>query len=139
MERPSEMALLEQLRNEGLRLRVAGDQILVEPRGALTESLRATIRANKIELLRDLAHEAICAQERRYTKVEGELQAHPERLRAFDVMDPPLAAAPGEPLSVVLAIRYGDQMLSGEVLVPRERWDLGAFIECLDTPPGRMA
>jgi hypothetical protein len=42
--------------------------------------------------------------------------------------------SPGEPVSVVLAVRHGDQILSGEVLVPRERWDLEAFLSVMEGP-----
>ena len=37
-------------------------------------------------------------------------------------------------MSVVVAVRHGDQILRGEVLVPRERWDVTIFVACLDAP-----
>lgn len=49
------MALLAQLRERGLRVVAQGDALLVEPRSALTDELRAMIRANKPQLLRELA------------------------------------------------------------------------------------
>jgi TubC N-terminal docking domain len=49
------MALLTELRSAGLRLSSRGDQLLVEPKSALTEDLRALIRGNKAVILRELA------------------------------------------------------------------------------------
>jgi hypothetical protein len=62
------------------------------------------------------------------------LRAHPERKRAFDVADAPLKAGPGAPVSVVVAVRHGEQILSGELHIPRERWDLAAFIALMESP-----
>lgn len=66
--------------------------------------------------------------------MEGELRAHPALRLAFDVADAPLQGGAGEPVSVVVAVRHGGEMVSGEVLVPRERWDLAAFVACLEAP-----
>jgi hypothetical protein len=78
--------------------------------------------------------EATTAREARQAKVEAVLLAHPEQQRAFDVVDAPLKAGPGEPISVVLAVRNGDQIISGELAIPRERWDLKAFLALMDPP-----
>jgi hypothetical protein len=48
------MELLVTLRNAGLRLRADAGRLLVEPRAALTEATRATIRINKRAILREL-------------------------------------------------------------------------------------
>lgn len=49
------MTLLAQLQGRGLRVTIQGDALLVEPRSALTDEMRAMIRANKRLLLRELA------------------------------------------------------------------------------------
>jgi len=77
-------------------------------------------------------------REARQAKVEAQLRAHPELNRAFDVAEAPLAGSPGEPVSVVIAVRHGDQILSGEVHIPRERWDLAAFLAVMDSPEGQQ-
>jgi hypothetical protein len=41
-------------------------------------------------------------------------------------------------VSVVLAVRHGEQILSGELHTPRERWGLAAFIALLDSPERRQ-
>jgi hypothetical protein len=78
--------------------------------------------------------EATAHREVRQAKVERELRAHPERQRAFDVADALLDAARGDPVSMVLAIRHGAQILSGELHIPRERWDLAAFVAVMNSP-----
>jgi hypothetical protein len=128
------MALLAELRNEGLILRAAGEQLFVEPRASLTESLRSTIRANKAVILAELADEAVRDREARRDKVESQLRANPKLRRAFDVADEPSSAGPGESVSVVLAVRHGDEILSGEVLLPHERWDLKKFLAVMESP-----
>jgi len=73
----------------------------------------------------------------RLAKVERELQGHPGHRVAFDVVDVPLAgSAEGESVSVVLAVRHGDHILSGELRVPRERWDMAAFVAVVDPSAG---
>ena len=79
--------------------------------------------------------EAAAVRESRRGKVEAELCAHPDQRYAFDVADAPLEAAPGDPVSVVLAIRHGAQLLSGEIHIPRERWGVQALIASLETSP----
>ncbi len=48
--------LLERLRTAGVRVSVEGDALIAEPRTALTDDLRAAIRAHKPELLAALTH-----------------------------------------------------------------------------------
>jgi len=86
------------------------------------------------EAVWDPPDEVTAAREARQARVEAKLLAHPELRRAFDVVDAPLTFGPGEPVSVVLAVRCGEQILSGEVLVPRERWDLRAFLAVMEAP-----
>jgi hypothetical protein len=78
--------------------------------------------------------ETTAAREARQAKVEQELQAHPEQKRAFDVADAPLNAGAGASISVVLAVRHGEQILSGELHIPRERWDFTVFIALMESP-----
>jgi hypothetical protein len=48
------------------------------------------------------------------------------------VAEPPPKAEPGEPVSIMLAVRSGADILSGELRIPRERWDVAAFIALVD-------
>jgi hypothetical protein len=68
----------------------------------------------------------------RQAKVEAALLRHPDQMRAFDVADMPLKAEPGELVSVVLAVRHGQDILSGELRIPRERWDAELFLRVID-------
>ena len=72
------------------------------------------------------------AREARRAKVVAILRTHGDQQRAFDVVDAPLEPGPGEPVSVVVAVRHGGQILSGELTVPRERWSLPAFIAFME-------
>jgi hypothetical protein len=51
------MSAVARLREAGLRLMARGDTLIVEPRSALTDELRAVIRENKPAILRELASE----------------------------------------------------------------------------------
>jgi hypothetical protein len=53
------MALLAELREQGVRLSADGETVTVRPRAALTDALRATIRMHKAAILRELAAEAV--------------------------------------------------------------------------------
>src|SRR5690242_18405735 len=98
------MGAVARLREAGLKLTARGDTLLVEPRGALTDDLRALIRANKSAILEALSAEAVALESRR-RQVEQRLRSHPELMRAFDITGAPLAPEPGPPVSVVLAVR----------------------------------
>jgi hypothetical protein len=80
------------------------------------------------------ANAAAAALERRRALVARQLEAHPELPRAFDVQGAPLL--PGEPgpaVSVVLAIRApGGGIVTGELHIPRERFDAAAFVAALE-------
>jgi len=126
---------LRALRERGLRITTDGDRLLIEPRSALTDELREAIRAEKPSILRELVAEHVLAErvlEGRRARVERQLLARPELRRSFDVADTPLTASPGEPVSVVLAVRHGEHILSGELHSPRERWDMELFLRTLD-------
>jgi len=71
---------------------------------------------------------AVRALEARRSRVEGELRAHPELRIAFEAVDAPLSAGPAKPVSVMIAVRHGEQIVSCEMRVPRERWDAAAIL-----------
>jgi hypothetical protein len=68
--------------------------------------------------MQELENEAVRARNARQDKVERDLRAHPMDRYALDLAAVPLKAAPGAPVSVVLAVRHGEQILSGEILIP---------------------
>jgi hypothetical protein len=72
------------------------------------------------------------ALEARRQRVADQLRTNPDKRVCFEVADAPLNGSPGEPVSVVLAVRHGDQILTGELHIPRERWDMKAFLTTID-------
>jgi hypothetical protein len=97
------------------------------------------VRAHKPAILEalaaaDEAARAACALEHRRVLVLRHLATRPELARAFDVQDAPLTAGePGPAVSVVLAIRApGGGIVTGELHVPRERFDAAAFVAALE-------
>jgi hypothetical protein len=100
--------------------------------GTVTPELRALIANRKGDLLAELDHTKHDGREARQTKVEAKLRTHPEMRVAFDMTDIPLEGWSGEPVSVVLAVRHGDTILSGELHIPAERWDMRAFLAVVD-------
>jgi hypothetical protein len=56
-------------------------------------------------------------------RVAGELQADPSRRYALDVQ----AGGTLEPVSVVLAIRLSDRIITGELHIPAGKWDAPLF------------
>jgi hypothetical protein len=131
------MSALARLREHGLRLHIAGEQLIVAPRSALTDELRALIRTQKRSILDELAGAFETQRAARQTKVEAELRARPELHVAFDVANADLHTGPGEPVSVVLAVRHGEHILSGELHIPRERWDMALFLRTVDSDSER--
>jgi TubC N-terminal docking domain len=131
------MSALAQLREQGLQLQVLGEQLLVAPRSALTDELRALIRAQKRSILSELAGTLEHRRTARQAKVEAELRACPQLRVAFDVVSVPLDAAPSTPVSIVVAVRHGAHILSGELHVPRERWDTVVFLRTVDAGSAR--
>ena len=68
----------------------------------------------------------------RRAKVEGRLLADKTLRVAFDVENVPLVAGPGEPVSVLLAVRTAQGVVSGALQIPRERWDPVLFAQTLE-------
>ena len=121
------MALLAQLRSAGLRLSSRGDQLLVEPKAALTGELREIIRQHKAELLCELNSVPLTAQpahEIAYQDVLTRLAAHPEVQRAFE------AYFRDDVLIVTLAIR-GVGICELSIPASRLRDNVGACGELL--------
>jgi hypothetical protein len=131
------MSALARLRDHGLRLQIAGEQLVVAPRSALTDDLRALIRSQKQRILSELAGTSDAERAARETKVAAELRTHPEMRVAFDVANVPLQTGAGEPVSVVLAVRHGEEILSGEIHIPRDRWDARAFVVVVESGSGK--
>lgn len=52
------MSPLQQLRAEGFRVTSSGGKLVVEPRSALTDATRQTIRASKAEILAEIERDA---------------------------------------------------------------------------------
>lgn len=86
--------LLHQLRQAGICLRARGDKLVVEaPEGALTDELRATLRAHKAEILALLGAAQVASLDQRVEAALAELD--PEvawRVRAFWPQIPPRPA-----------------------------------------------
>jgi hypothetical protein len=132
--------LIRQLTDAGIRLSPNGERLRVEGKpGTVTPELRALIVNRKADLLAELGHARDAARATRQAKVEAELRAHLEMQLAFDVTETPLKAGPGEPVSVVLAVRHGEHILSGELHVPRERWATAVFLRTVDPGSQRLS
>jgi len=130
----STAALIRQLADAGIRLTPHGERLRVEAKpGAVTPQLRALIANRKSDLLAELDHAQHDAREARQAKVEAALRASPELRVAFDVEGAPPKAEPGEPVSVMIAVRHGEDILSREVRIPRERWDVRAFLATVES------
>ena len=74
------MTALARLRERGLRLHMTGEQLIVAPSSALTDELRALIRAQKRSILDELAGVREAQRAARQTKVEAQLRTHPCRI-----------------------------------------------------------
>lgn len=71
--------------------------------------------------------------ERRIAYCSQQLAAHPERRYQWHAAGGPLMPEPGEPVSVVLAVRLATgQVVAGELSIPRERFDGAAVQAFLD-------
>jgi hypothetical protein len=73
--------------------------------------------------------------EQRRRKVEQQLRDTPALRLAADVTDAPLRPEPGRPVSVVIAVRTAQGIVSGEFQAPRDRFDTGVFIAYLKQIP----
>jgi hypothetical protein len=133
-------AVLEQLHRQGLRVRAAGNRVLLGPRAKITPAVLELVRQHKPAILEALAtgdSVPIATQgnpdlERRRARVERELAEHREQRHASDVVDAPLRPEPGSPVSVVLAVRTAAGIVSGELHIPRERFDPALFFKTLE-------
>jgi hypothetical protein len=129
----STAALIRQLAEAGIRLTPNGERLRVEAKpGAVTAELRALIANRKDDLLAELDHVQHGTREARQAKVEAALRDRPELRVAFDVIDAPLKGSCVELVSVVLAVRHQETILSGELHIPAERWDMRAFLAVVD-------
>lgn len=125
--------LIRELAGVGIRLIPNGERLRVEAKaGAVTAEMRTLIANRKADLLAELDRARHRSRELRQTLVEAELLAQPEKRVAFDVIDAPLTAEPGKPISVMLAVRHGEHVLTGELRIPRQRWDLALFLLTVD-------
>lgn len=73
----------------------------------------------------------------RREKVEGQLQENPKLRLAADVEDAPLAPEPGRTVSIVVAVRTTDGVVSGELHAPRDRFsatDYFAYLREIGEP-----
>lgn len=132
----SAAALIQRLADAGVRLSPNGDRLRVQaPPGAVTPELRALIANRKGDLLAELDRGRHDAREARQARVETELRARADLRVVFDVAEAPMKAEPGAPVSVMLAVRHGEHILSGELHIPRERWDVALFMRTVD--PGQ--
>jgi hypothetical protein len=75
--------------------------------------------------------------EYRRARAEGRLHADATLRVAFDVANAPLTPRPGEPVSVMLAVRTPGGIVSAELHIPRERWDSNLFFRTLTDTAGR--
>lgn len=119
----SATTLLADLQHRGLRIRAAGEALIVEPRSALTDELRAAIRANKPAILRELADGGFEARRRR---VLAMLADSPSSIRYAWLADPNTQA---DYVSVALAIR---DVGSCELRILKERYDPVRMMEIIE-------
>lgn len=112
--------IIQRCEAAGLRLDTDGKDILAAPAEHLTDSLRAALRQHKAEVLATLADR----QEKARDRAWRELQARPDKIKYFTVLDPD-----GDPIRLVLAIR---DVGTCDLLVARERWDPVRFLELLE-------
>lgn len=113
--------IIHQCEAAGLHLDTDGEDILAAPPDRLTDALRATLREHKAEVLAALANR----QEQARDHVWQELQARPDKIKYFEVIDPA-----ADPVRLVLAIRG---VGTCDLLIDRDRWDPFRFLELLDS------
>jgi hypothetical protein len=119
--------VLHRLRERGVHLRAQGETLVAAPRNALTDELRALIRNHKQTLLDALASEPAELQKRaREERRQRAIQVLQETLtRSAFIAGAPTAA--GVPVMVAVRSTEG-AFISGEVLVPRDKWDPVLFL-----------
>jgi len=122
------MTALLRLRAAGLKLTAHGDTILVEPRSGLTDELRALIRANKQALLNELR---AAAREPRIAQATRQLTEAPARRAAYIAGEETDGVVP-----VTVVIQTPDGLVTGDLAIPKERWDPWLFLKFLEEQDG---
>jgi hypothetical protein len=115
--------LMARLTAAGVKLTANGEDLLAEPRAALTDELRTLIRAHKAEILDSLA-EVKRGREERHRRVEELLAAEPDRKRVaiFDLNQNP---------AYVLCTIGIRGVGSCELCIPRDKYDPWAVLDAL--------
>lgn len=122
------MSIVATLHAAGLTLRAEGEKLYVEPRERITDDVRGYIREHKPTILRELE-----ALEGRRAKVAAMLRADQALRYACDVQGASLKGEPSGPVSVMLGMRDSSgTTITGEFVVPAEKWDLESFIAYWD-------
>ncbi|MEP7246889.1 MAG: hypothetical protein ABI885_24845 [Gammaproteobacteria bacterium] len=117
------MSTLAQLRELGLTLSAVGDVLTVEPRSTITDKLRATIRAAKAGILRELADEVPVLPPPLpwgLSEVLAILAANPNVHRTF------VNQYEGETVVLTLAVRG---VGTCALVIPRSRFDADSLAE----------
>jgi TubC N-terminal docking domain len=124
-------ALLSELRSAGLTVSANGGRVIVAPKERLTDAMRASIKASKLDLLADLEREATTpvvdadpAQTCRQRQVLAALISRPDIRFAFLADSTPT----GEGI-ITLGIR---NVGTGELRIPADRYDPLAVMRLLD-------
>jgi hypothetical protein len=115
--------LMARLTLAGVKLTADGENLLAEPRAALTDELRALIRAHKAEILDSLAT-VQRGREERHRRVEELLVAEPDRQRVaiFNLNQNPAY------ILCTVGIRG---VGSCELRIPRSKYDPWAILQAL--------
>lgn len=112
--------IIQRCEAAGLHLDTDGRDILAAPADRLSDALRAALREHKAAILDALAER----QEQARDRVWRELEARPDKIKYFEVVDPD-----ADPVRLVLAIRG---VGTCDLLIARERWDPARFLALLD-------
>lgn len=76
---------------------------------------------------------AVTPDARRRRLVEAQLALHPEQRHAFHAVGVSPAGIAAEPVSIVYGTRTERHgVVVGELTIPGDRWDMCAFLACLD-------
>jgi hypothetical protein len=126
-------AILADLRAQGFTVQACDGKAVLSPGDRVTPDVIERVKANKPAILAELAAAEVAARgaadlEPRRDLVLGKLQADPSMRVAFDVRDVPMQPEAGHPVSLVLAVRTPAGIGTGELQIPRERFDMGLFL-----------
>lgn len=138
-------ALLDGYAARGITITAQGDNLALDYQGELSANDVGSIQWDKPQLLDELRQPAAVSPaaqpppnvilEKRRAFVVRELKAHPELPRTYHAHNAPLIPEAGEPVSVMLGIRGEDGViLTGELLIPRERFDVDALTRLMHAP-----